>query len=511
MTVNINFEDMNWLAISPELLLIVTALFLLLMGLKKEFNQNAYLAKAAAGGIVTALILSGYLWTSAPTAANGVDPEMFSRALIHDRFSQTFNLIFLIMSLFAIIASFRYPKPDHANKAEYFVLILMTVVGMMFLAKSGNLITAFISLEIFSISLYILCGFNAKHGTGREQPGDVDNLPWETVASQESTVKYLLIGAFASAILVYGMALIYAGTGTTGIREIGRQLHENPYTHNPLVFIGMALMFCGLGFKVSLVPFHSWTPDVYQGAPTPITGFMSVATKAAAFALIARVFFIALPDLQSIWMPFLFGISVLTMLVGNIAAIFQDDVKRMLAYSGVAHAGYLLIGIVANSQDGVASIIFYLAVYLFMNVGAFAIVYMVEGEGKESNSIYRFKGLAKRKPLLAAAMSLFMLSLAGFPPTAGFFGKLYVFVAAVKQDYILIIVLAVIASMIAVYFYLRIIVMMYFHDFEAETVLQTNRGMTALVTVSSAAILLMGIFPSLFMQLALSAIPSLPH
>ncbi|CAI2717825.1 NADH-quinone oxidoreductase subunit N [Nitrospina watsonii] len=511
MTATINLEDMNWVAVSPELILMVTAFLLLLVGLKKTYNQNAYLAKAAAAGIVTALLLSCYLWGIAPTVADGANPEMFSHALIHDRFSQTFNLIFLIMSLFAITASFRYPRPDHENKAEYFALLLMTVVGMMFLAKSGNLITAFISLEIFSISLYILCGFNAKHGTGREQPGDVDTLPWETVASQESTVKYLLIGAFASAILVYGMALLYAGTGTTEIRTIGKLLHENPYTHNPLVFIGMALMFSGLAFKVSLVPFHSWTPDVYQGAPTPITGFMSVATKAAAFALIARVFYIALPDLQSIWMPFLFGVSVVTMLVGNIAAIFQDDVKRMLAYSGVAHAGYLLIGIVANSQDGVASIIFYLAVYLFMNVGAFAVVYMVEGEGKESNSIYRFKGLAKRKPLMAAAMSLFMLSLAGFPPTAGFFGKLYVFVAAIKQDYILITILAVVASMIAVYFYLRIIVMMYFHESEPETVVASNRGMTALITVSSAAIVLMGIFPSTFMQLALSAIPSLPH
>ncbi|HEY5733892.1 MAG TPA: NADH-quinone oxidoreductase subunit N, partial [Gammaproteobacteria bacterium] len=317
--------------------------------------------------------------------------------------------------------------------------------------------------------------------------------------------------AFASAILVYGMALTYAGTGTTEILEIGRQLHSNPYSHNTLVYIGMALMFCGLGFKVSLVPFHSWTPDVYQGAPTPITGFMSVATKAAAFALIARIFYISLTELQEIWMPFLFGVSVVTMLVGNIAAIFQDDVKRMLAYSGVAHAGYLLIGIVANSANGVASIIFYLGVYLFMNIGAFAVVYMVEGEGKESNSIFRFKGLAKRQPVMAACMSLFMLSLAGFPPTAGFFGKLFVFVAAVSQGYVLIAALAVVASMIAVYFYLRIIVMMYFQEGNGEEMVSPSRGMTAIVTVSTVVILFVGFFPSSFMQLAASSIPSLPH
>ncbi len=507
MSVSINFDDMNWLAIAPELVLVVTALVLLLMGVVKALDTIPILSKVATVGIFTALLLSMYLWTIAPGLHDGTDPEIFSHSLINDRFSQIFNMIFLIMSLFAVLGSFRYPKADHPNKAEYFTLVLMAVVGMMFLAKSGNLITAFISLELFSISLYILCGFSAKHGTGIERPGDAKDLPWECLASQESTVKYLLIGAFASAILVYGMALLYAGTGTTEIRLIGKLIHENPYSQNILVFIGMALMFAGLAFKVSLVPFHSWTPDVYQGAPTPITGFMSVATKAAGFALIARIFYIALTDLQEIWMPFLFGISVLTMLVGNIAAIFQNDVKRMLAYSGIAHAGYLLIGIVANSQDGMASIIFYLSVYLFMNIGAFAVVFVMEGEGRESNSIYRFKGLAKRKPLLAAAMSLFMLSLAGFPPTAGFFGKLFVFFAAIKEGYILITVLAVIASMISVYFYLRVIVMMYFHEGETDEAIVLNRGMAAIVMVSSIAIISIGVFPSTLMQLALASIP----
>lgn len=507
MSVSINFDDMNWLAIAPELVLVVTALVLLLMGVVKALDTIPILSKVATVGIFTALLLSMYLWTIAPGLHDGTDPEIFSHSLINDRFSQIFNMIFLIMSLFAVLGSFRYPKADHPNKAEYFTLVLMAVVGMMFLAKSGNLITAFISLELFSISLYILCGFSAKHGTGIERPGDAKDLPWECLASQESTVKYLLIGAFASAILVYGMALLYAGTGTTEIRLIGKLIHENPYSQNILVFIGMALMFAGLAFKVSLVPFHSWTPDVYQGAPTPITGFMSVATKAAGFALIARIFYIALTDLQEIWMPFLFGISVLTMLVGNIAAIFQNDVKRMLAYSGIAHAGYLLIGIVANSQDGMASIIFYLSVYLFMNIGAFAVVFVMEGEGRESNSIYRFKGLAKRKPLLAAAMSLFMLSLAGFPPTAGFFGKLFVFFAAIKEGYILITVLAVIASMVSVYFYLRVIVMMYFHEGETDEAIVLNRGMAAIVMVSSVAIISIGVFPSTLMQLALASIP----
>lgn len=514
MEFKINYEDMLWTTLSPELTLLSTALFLLLIGLKKNFNTNEYLSKATLIGIAISLFFSFALWGSAPTIENGLQSDMFSKSLIHDKFGQGFNIIFLLMATFAVLGAARYPQPDHENKSEYFSLILLAVVGMMFLAKSGNLITAFVSLEIFSISLYILCGFSAKHGTGKESPSNTPELTWATLTSQESTVKYLLTGAFASAILVYGMALIYAGTGTTEIRFIGQLLHcdetgecANPYSRNTLVYIGMGLLFSGLAFKVSLVPFHSWTPDVYQGAPTPITGFMSVATKAAAFALIARVFFTAFSELNNVWMPFLFGTSVLTMLVGNIAAIFQDDVKRMLAYSGVAHAGYLLIGIVANSQDGVASLIFYLNVYLFMNIGAFAVVFIMEGEGKEGNSVSRFKGLAKNHPLIAGAMSLFMLSLAGFPPTAGFFGKLYVFMAAIKQGYILITIMAVIATVISVYFYLRIIVMMYFHENENEEQVVVYRGMGAIIALSSIAIILIGFFPSGLMSIALDSIP----
>ena len=514
MEFKINYQDMLWAALSPELTLLSTAFFLLLIGLKKKFNTNEYLSKATLVGIAISFFFSFTLWGSAPTIGNGLQPDMFSNSLIHDKFGQGFNIIFLLMAIFAVLGSVKYPQSDHENKSEYFSLILMAVVGMMFLAKSGNLITAFVSLEIFSISLYILCGFSAKHGTGKEGPSNAPDLKWATLASQESTVKYLLTGAFASAILVYGMALIYAGTGTTEIRLIGQLLHcdeagecTNPYSRNTLVYIGMGLLFSGLAFKVSLAPFHSWTPDVYQGAPTPITGFMSVATKAAAFALIARFFFTAFSELHSIWMPFLFGISVLTMFVGNIAAIFQDDVKRMLAYSGVAHAGYLLIGIVANSQDGVASLIFYLNVYLFMNIGAFAVVFIMEGEGQKGNSVSRFKGLAKNHPLLAGAMSLFMLSLAGFPPTAGFFGKLYVFMAAIKQGYILITIMAVIATVVSVYFYLRIIVMMYFHENESEEKVVIHRGMGTLIALSTVAIILIGFFPSGLMGIALDSIP----
>ncbi|MFQ5671775.1 MAG: NADH-quinone oxidoreductase subunit N [Nitrospinales bacterium] len=503
----IHFEDMNWIALVPEIIILLTALSILLLGLRKTFDSNGFLSKAALIGIGTALPASIYLWSIAPHAGMDADPGIFSQALINDRFSQSFNVIFLFMALFPISSAIRYPKPDHENKPEYFALVLMAVAGMMFLAKAGNMITAFVALELFSFALYILCGFSAKHGTGLEGPSDDVPLAWECRISQESTVKYLLTGAFASAILVYGMALIYAGTGTTEIRLLGQLLRENSYSSNILVYIGMALLFSGLAFKVSLVPFHAWTPDVYHGAPTSITGFMSVATKAAAFAFMVRVFFISLPEIHEVWTPFLFGISVITMLAGNTAAIFQDNMKRMLAYSGVAHAGYFLIGIVTNTQEGVAGILFYLGVYLFMNVGAFAVVYIMEGEGEEANSIYRFKGLAKRKPLLAATMSLFMVSLAGFPPTAGFFGKFYLFVSAIKQGYVLITILAVIASMIAVYFYLRVIVMMYFQDEAGSETISINGGMGALVAVSSLAIILIGFFPSMLMQMALDSIP----
>jgi NADH-quinone oxidoreductase subunit N len=504
----INNQDMNWLALGPELIVLATALFILMLGLSKTFNDNVYLSKASMIGVVMALLFSVLLWGIAPTASSkNPVTDMFSGALVNDRFSQSFNMIFLLMSLFTIFASVRYPRQESKNKAEFFTLLLMSVAGMMFLAKSVNLITVFVSLELFSISLYILCGFSAKHETGLDTSGNTQELSWECQASQEATVKYLLTGAFASAILAYGMALIYAGTGTLDIRMLGHQLQSNPYSHNTLVYIGIGLMFAGLAFKISAVPFHAWTPDVYQGAPTSITGFMSVATKAAAFAVIARVFYIALPDIQTIWTPILFTVSVVTMLVGNIAAIFQNDIKRMLAYSGVAHAGYLLIGIIANTQDGIASLLFYLGVYLFMNIGAFAVVFITEGEGRDGNSIYRFKGLSKRNPLLAAAMSLFMLSLAGFPPTAGFFAKFYVFVSAIKHDNTLIAVLAVVASIISVYFYLRVIAMMYFHEGGTQESLVISRGMGAIVTISCIAIIVVGFAPSCLMKLALDSIP----
>ena len=268
----INFDDMNWAAIGPELIIMMTAFFILLAGLKKGMNKLSFLSGVSLVGIIAALLFTLTLWGEAPTIENPGNPGMFSGALIYDRFSLAFNLLFLLMALFPIFGSARYPEENHENKAEYFTLLLMAVAGMMFMAKSGNLITVFISLELFSIALYILCGFSAKHGSGKEGPHSNTELTWGTLASQESTVKYLLTGAFASAILVYGMALIYAGSGTTEIRMIGQLIHENPYTRNTLVYIGMGLMFCGLAFKISLVPFHSWTPDVYQGAPTPITG-----------------------------------------------------------------------------------------------------------------------------------------------------------------------------------------------------------------------------------------------
>ena len=322
MTADINFSDMRWWVLTPELILLFTAFSLLILGLKKDFDCNEFLSKASIIGVGVSLIVSLLLWRQVPSILNAENPIIFSSALINDRFSQTFNIIFLLMSLFAIFAAFRFPKSDHENKPEYFSLVLLAVVGMMFLAKSGNMIAAFVSLELFSIALYILCGFSAKHGTGVEGPEDDSNLNWDCKTSQESAIKYFLTGAFASAILIYGMALIYAGTGTTEIHRLSNEIHNNPYSRNLLVYMGIALLFSGLAFKVSLVPFHSWTPDVYQGSPTPITGFMSVATKAAAFAFLARVFYGALPELQKVWMPFLFGISVITMLVGNTAAIF---------------------------------------------------------------------------------------------------------------------------------------------------------------------------------------------
>jgi NADH-quinone oxidoreductase subunit N len=388
------------------------------------------------------------------------------------------------------LLSVKYIPEINRQTGEYYALILLVSAGMMAMGSAMDLIVVFLALETFSLGLYILSGLN------RNDP-----------MSSEAAMKYFLLGAFASAFFVYGAALVYGATGATQFTAIAAQLAAGKGEVN-LLYPGIALLVVGFGFKVSLVPFHMWTPDVYQGAPTPVTAFMSVATKAAAFAAFYRTFLVALPTEQAAWGMALAILAVLTMTLGNLAALRQTSLKRLLAYSGIAHAGYILVGLATGSPAGAASALFYLISYAFMNIGAFAVVMMLEKQGEMDAQGVRLRGLAKRQPMIAAVMAVFMLSLAGMPPFAGFFAKFFVFSAAVQGGYSWLAAIAMLNSAIGAYYYLRVTVSMYFGEPDAETATELRRSGPATVGmyVALAFTILLGIFPALWANLLQSGV-----
>jgi NADH-quinone oxidoreductase subunit N len=330
---------------------------------------------------------------------------------------------------------------------------------------------------LLSIALYIVCGFVRAD-----------------FRSQEAAAKYLLIGGFASAFVLYGMALIYGGAGTTVIPDIALRLASTSAT-NPLILMGILLMGVGFAFKVSAAPFHMWTPDVYQGAPIPVTAFMSVGTKAAAFAMIVRVFEGGLPHLAPEWQTLLAFVAATSMVVGNLLAIAQTSLKRLLAYSGVAQAGYILIGVIAGGQNGLAAVLYYLFVYMFMNFGAFAVITLLSAPEGDRDSFADLEGLSRRNPVLAVAMSIFMLSLAGFPPSVGFFGKLFLFTAGVGAGYTWLVVLALLMSVVSVFYYVRVLIPIWSPSPRVDRV-PVSISSTATVVLSGVASLALGIYPT---------------
>jgi NADH-quinone oxidoreductase subunit N len=363
----------------------------------------------------------------------------------------------------------------------------------MFMASATDLIIVFLGLETFSISIYVLAGFF------RTQPKSI-----------ESSLKYFLLGSFSAGFLLYGIALIYGATGTTNIKGIYEFLHRTPTLSNPLLLVGMGLLIVGFGFKVASVPFHMWTPDVYEGAPTSITAFMSVGPKAAGFAAFLRVFLYAFSSLQADWVWILWVLAVLTMTLGNVVAIAQKNIKRMLAYSSIAHAGYILVALVAADELGTASVLYYILAYAFMNLGAFGVIILYGKRGEENINLSDYSGLASKYPLLAAVMALFMFSLAGIPPTAGFVGKFYIFSAAVKAGYLGLAIIGVLNSALSVYFYLRVTVMMYMRNPEKEwTGLNPSPAMVVALIIAAFGTLQIGITPSHYLNLAKQSILAL--
>src|SRR5579864_2753165 len=394
------------------------------------------------GGVVAMFAVVGFaysLGTALYRWRYGEGGYAYHRFATGDNFALFFEVLFASLGILTVALSHSYLKKRGLLESEFHILIMAAVIGMMVLASATSLVTVFLGLELLSIALYIVCGYVRTESR-----------------SQEAAAKYLLVGGFASAFVLYGMALIYGAAGTTVIPDIANRLASSS-SGNSLVLLGIVLMGVGFAFKVSAAPFHMWTPDVYQGAPLPVTAFMSVGTKAAAFAMIVRVFSAGLPHLAPEWQTLLAFVAATSMIVGNLMAIVQTSLKRLLAYSGVAQAGYVLIGVIAGGQAGLAAVLYYLFVYMFMNFGAFAVLTLLAGPEGDRDRFADLEGLGRRNPVLAVAMSVFMLSLAGFPPSVGFFGKLFLFTAGVSAGYTWLVVIAVLMSVVSVFYYVRVL------------------------------------------------------
>ena len=466
----------------PMLILAVGGMALMLIDLvlkpqhKKYGAWLALLAFAAAGAASWALL--------------GRQGIAFSGMLVVDSYAQVLGLVAIGAGVLTVLTSINYLRDRGIARNEYYVLLLFSVGGMVMMAAAHNLIIVFIALELLSIPLYVLAGF-ARPDT----------------ASEEAALKYFLLGAFASGFLLFGVAMTYGALGTTDLAQIAAQVAAGG--SSPMLLFGAALILVGLGFKVAVVPFHMWTPDVYEGAPTPIAGFMSVGAKAAGFAALLRVFVYALGSIQADWVPLVSIISAVTMILGSIVAISQTNLKRMLAYSSIASAGYILIGVAAGNETGVYGALFYLVAYLFTNLGAFAVLTaMAQRAPQAEDQTYpTYRGLYKRSPGLAIMMMIFMLSLAGIPLTGGFIGKYLLFVAAIQAGLNGLAIIAVVTSVIAAFFYLRVIVDMFMRDAEPGHEVQPVRYRVLNLTVGFAAlaVLVLGILPGAVITLVQNA------
>lgn len=476
MNVQISWLDFH--AVLPEIILVGFALFGMLYGAFFRKSSSSIIPYISLVGIVTAMVVNFNLSGNVQTA--------FYDMVIVDKIAIILSFIFLLTVFLTILLSLTYNEHVLLEFTEYFPLLLFATVGMMLMAKSNHLMIFFLSLEIMSISLYILAGFRKFNKF-----------------SLESALKYFLLGAFATGILLYGIALLYGEIGTTALPQIKEYFINHGLKLPAPLYLGIALILVGFAFKVALVPFHMWTPDVYQGAPIPVTAFMAIGAKAAGFAAIIRIFLDAAFSISLKWAAVFWILAVLTMFVGNISALVQNNIKRMLAYSSIAHAGYILIGVVAADEaNSIFAILFYLFVYGLMNVAAFGVIDIISGKDEKYVNVEDFAGLGFKKPFLGLVFTIAMLSLAGLPPTAGFMGKLYIFSAAVKNGYITLVILGVINSLISVYYYLRPVVMMYMVEPKEEVEIKSvypAAGLALLITLWG--MIHFGIFPGLFKAL----------
>ena len=442
--------DVKLAAIAPEIVLSVAALLILLVDafLGDRVKDKWYLAVLSTIGLGLAVYTMKYAWELREA------PELqLAGMAAADGFAVFSKVALAAFGLLTVWLARDYLARNEIEEPEFYALTLFSVAGMMLMATAADLILMFVALETFSIALYVLVGFRRS-----------------SIESQESAMKYFLLGSFSSAFFLFGIALVYGAVGSTNLYSgVVEFVNANPTTGGGLLVLGVGLLIIGLGFKIAAVPFHMWTPDAYQGAPAPVTGFMAAGSKLAGFAALLRVLDAGFYSLRWDWQPIVIGIAVATMIVGSVLAVAQDDVKRMLAYSSIAHAGFVLTGLVAANDNGVSGALFYLATYGLTVLGAFAIVALLGGPDEKRVRISDYRGLFDRHPLLAGALTLFLLSLAGVPLTAGFVGKLVVFGAAVESGYAWLVVVGVLTSAIAAFFYLRVMVSMYMQEGDATS------------------------------------------
>jgi NADH-quinone oxidoreductase subunit N len=452
--------------LQPMLVVVLWACVLLLVDLFIPKNKKGWTAFLAAVGLAGAL---GLVISHAGIISTG-----FHRMIGQDGFSTFLNALLLGGGLLSIALAYGYLKRMNIERGEYYILMMFSLSGMMLMTQAADLIIVFLALELLSIPLYVMAAFARQK-----------------LASEEAGIKYFLLGAFAAGFVVFGIALVYGATGATLLSGIAEAVAGGTAIQ-PLLLAGAALILVGFGFKVAAVPFHMWTPDVYQGAPTSVTGFMAVGAKTAGFAALLRIFVSAFPSIAGDMVPVLWGLAALTMIAGNIIAISQTNIKRLLAYSSIAHAGYILMAFVSygkgtTGEDAIASALFYLATYAITSFGAWAVVISLEKPDGGGLEISDYAGLGRKKPLLAAAMTVFMLSLTGMPPTLGLIGKFYLFRTAIEGGFIGLAVIGVLTSLVSAYYYLRVIVFMYMKEGEPEVTkedwLDLTTGATAVATV----------------------------
>ena len=469
-------ESIDLIALAPVIVLSVFAMMVLVVDLFGGRNKTLLVFISLVGLLMTAI---------SAFAKNPIPAYSFNDSYIVDHLSLFFICIFTISSALAILLSVEYNEREGIRAGEYYALILFCTVGMILLASSTDMIMIFLGIEIVSICLYVLAGIRR------------DNL-----RSNEAALKYFLLGAFATGFLLYGMTMVYGSTGHTNLFKIAEVVQNQSAQSNPLLLMGLVLLIIGFGFKIASVPFHMWAPDVYQGAPTPITAFMAVGPKAAAFAAFFRVFAETFPEMAPSWEILLSTIAVLSMFFGNLGAIMQTNIKRMLAFSSISHAGYILIAVIAKNSLGASSLLFYMLAYAFTTFGIFGIIILLGRKGEENLEIENYSGLAYRHPILALSMTVFLLSLGGLPPFAGFIAKFYIFSAAIQEGLVTLVIIAVLNSAISFYYYLKVVVFMYMKEPEAEFKISLTPLTLFVVFIGVTVTISLGIFPGSIIALA---------